>query len=555
MNPNSAQSPSRMAGCFRAAVTLTLAALVAASCGGGSGGSSLLSGVGSGGTGSGVITGFGSLVLDGVRRNDAGARYTSEATQAAAVSVPLTSAVLGQSAEYAYDASGNVSSVLLSPELVGPVSAATGNSVTILGTSVVANADPALGPVTHFVGYDSLAGIKVGDKVEVHGHLKTDGPAGPHVQASLIMRKTALAGVRLSGVVAQFKDGAGSFALGGATIVVGSAPVSPQGLALANGQLVTVWSDGVPSGSTLTAAAIRIKRPSAGSLTLSGPVASFAGLSNFQVGSASVDASAAVVSPAGSTLSTSSYVTVAGSYAPASNRLTATSVTVVTAAVPTTVELHGSVESYVSAASFAVRGVTVDASAASFVKGTATQLANGVYLEIHGTVSNNIVRAATVDIQALSPTAAPSGALITVAAVISGYNAVSGTYAMSLASGGSMSCTMAADVDYVNGGAAKLVTGQAVTITGTVNGATLASKVVNFQSSPTPSADGFKISGVAYNVGPTSFMVNGLTIQSKGVVVGGEESHGSLSSGSRVEVEVKLVAGQYVATGIELDAD
>ena len=66
----------------------------------------------------GVVTGFGSLIVDGVRRNDGNATYSTEAQQGAAVSMPMTGAMLGHSMEFAYDASGNITSAMMSPEIV-----------------------------------------------------------------------------------------------------------------------------------------------------------------------------------------------------------------------------------------------------------------------------------------------------------------------------------------------------------------------------------------------------------------------------------------------------
>jgi hypothetical protein len=304
--------PAGFSGMVRATMALAAAALIAAACGGGggAGGSTSISGVGSGGTGIGVITGFGSLILDGVRRSDTGATYSSESSQGAAVTVPLTSAVLGQSAEYAYDASGNVTSVLLSPNFVGPVSAVSASSITILGTRISANTDPSLGPVTSFVGYASLADVKVGDKVEAHGFMKTDGQGNAYLQATLIMKRPSLTGVRLTGVVSQYSANAGSFALGGAIVTVGSATISPAGAALANGQLVTVWSGVIPSGNAVAATTIRIKKPASGNgnVTLSGPIANFVSLASFQIGNVSVDATAAAITPSGVNLANNQYV-------------------------------------------------------------------------------------------------------------------------------------------------------------------------------------------------------------------------------------------------------
>lgn len=70
------------------------------------------------------------------------------------------------------------------------------------------------------------------------------------------------------------------------------------------------------------------------------------------------------------------------------------------------------VANFVSVSSFTLRGVVIDASTASFTGGTAAQLANGVFLEVHGTVANNVVHATTVQLIAITPGQAPDGSVI-----------------------------------------------------------------------------------------------------------------------------------------------
>lgn len=545
---------------FARLVTLTalIATLfLAAACGGGSSGSVTLSGVGSGGTGIGVVTGFGSLIVDGMRRNDAGAMYSTDAEQGFAVAMPMTGAMLGQIAEFAYDANGNITSVMMSPEIVGTVTAVAANSITVLGTTITVNTDAALGPVTSLVGYTSLAGVQVGDRVEVHGLLKADSQGKSYLQATLIVQKPAASGVRLTGVVSQYNASVGSFVLGNQTVTVGSATISPAGVALANGQLVTVWSNSAPVGSVVSAATIRIKRPApaSGNVTLSGPISNYVSNSSFHIRNVTVDAGTASITPSGSSLGNDKYVVIAGSYDAVSNKLTASSVTVFTNTAPTTVEVHGMVANFVSAASFTLRGVVIDASKASFTGGTAAQLANGVFLEVQGKVVNNVVQATTVEFLALLPSQAPSGSIIEVDGTISSYDAMTGAFTMSLSSGGSMSGSMGAGAVFHNGTVANLGVGQSLNIAGMFNNSMLNGAEVNFHSGLATAPGTMLMSGVASNVTSTSFMLNGVTVLSNGVTIQGGGMMGGgrgMMGGSRVNVSVQLIGGQYMATAISL---
>lgn len=541
---------------LRMLLVLGLTVLLAAACGGG--GDSPLAGVGSGGTGFGVTSGFGSLIVDGMRHDDSAASYWSEQEQGSAMAMAPTGATVGQSVEFSYDGNGNIRSALISPELVGSVTAVGSDSVTLLGTRVFINTDAALAPVTRLVGYASLADIKLGDRIEVHGLLKTDAQGVLSVQATLIVLQAPAAGLRLTGYVTQYNAGAGSFVIGANSVKVGAALISPAGAALADGELVTVWSASEPVGNNISASVIRVKGLAGVSqnVTLSGPISSFVSAASFKVRNLTVDASQAQIAPSGATLGADKYVVVVGSFDAASNKLSASRVTVFTAAAPTQVELHGTVANFVSASSFTLRGVVLDASAATFSGGTAAQLANGVYVEVHGTVVNNVVQASSVAIQALSPLQAPTGAVIDVSGTVTAYDAVSGSYSMTLASGATLHGKLGSSMFYNNGTAANLAVGQTVTVNGMLAGGMLSTAVLNFTpTSVAPSSGSLHMEGIAYNVTPTSLMLNGVLIHTNGVVVqrGGMMGGGrTMMSGSTVAVDLLLIGGQYVATAITL---
>lgn len=531
-------------------------------CGGGAAGLvDTIAKVGTGGSGNalGIVTGFGSLIVDGMRRNDSNASYTNEADQGVAVAMPMTSVMLGQSAAFAYDASGNITSVMMSPEMVGIVSAVSASNITVLGMNITANIDPALGPVTSFVGYTSLANVQVGDRIEAHGLLKTDSQGKPYLQATLIVQKPSTSGVRLTGIVTQHNAAAGSFVIGNQTITLLSATLSPAGMSLANGELVTVWSDKAPVGNVITASNIRIKLPaqSSGNVSLSGPIASFVSNSSFKLGNVTVDASAATLAPSGASLTNDTYVVVTGGYDATTNKLTASNIAVFTASAPTSVEVHGMVANFVSSSSFTLRGVVIDASNATYTGGAASQLANGVFLEVHGTVANNVVRATSVQFVAFTPSQAPNGSIIEIGGMLSSYDAKTGAFTMNMSNGGTMDGNMGTGAVFRNGSVASLVVGQAVSIAGMFNNNSLSGVDVNILASQ-PSAPGtLQMSGVISNITSTSFMLNGVTIQRNGVAIQGSGGGmmgggGGMMGGVRANVSVQLVGGQYMATAIAL---
>lgn len=251
-----ARLPAALLGTALAAVTLL------ASCGGG---------VGSGGTGQvagsgyglGTITGFGSVIVDGLRYDDSDMRveYDTEAGAPDAPGRRLARADLreGQRVELEFEVDGQArrASVLrISPALVGPVTSLA--PLRVAGQEVRVNDDAARGPHTRFGGgISSTRQLKLRDRVEVHGV----AGGGPALQATRIDRLAASHGrwLRLSGTVSGLAADGGSFRLGALTVL---APPRGNGApALANGQRVQVWTRGEIDGDTLAAERLRVERP------------------------------------------------------------------------------------------------------------------------------------------------------------------------------------------------------------------------------------------------------------------------------------------------------
>ena len=232
-------------------------ALLLAACGGG--------GIGSGGTGSamalGTVDGFGSIFIGGERCDDVGARFTYDTVPGGPE--PIAADIkLGQRVEAELDGASAACKILvarISPELVGVVSATS--PLTVAGAQVLVNDDPLLGPVTVFDGYDSVADIQLGDRVEVHGKAVAVS-GGVAVRATRIERKPSTdTWVRVAGVIRNLDPNALTFTLGGLTVNYSAGTtIVPAGVSLANGQTVAMWSVGAVAGNTVDARFIRVLR-------------------------------------------------------------------------------------------------------------------------------------------------------------------------------------------------------------------------------------------------------------------------------------------------------
>lgn len=371
-----------------AAGAATLLALAA--CGGGD--------VGSGGTGApvnglavGTVNGFGSVIVDGVAYDDSSALPIAETEPG---QYRATEVRMGERVEVEFDQPGVAKTLRVEPALLGPIeSIVAADRFLVLGQQVIVNGDPTAGPVTQLDGYQSTADLAAGDVVEVHGVLVPQGAAWA-IQATRIERQAGLpAYLKLSGVVSEFGAGGASvFKLGGLTVDAGAASVLPAGRELADGQVVVVMGPASTLGTPVFGAAqvrVRTFPAEADEAYVSGAIAGLDTTTRrFFIGDLVIDYAAAVLSPAGAQLANGLYVRVQG--APrADGVLVVAGVTVRDGQSQTEAELKGTITGFNPATmTFAIRDVVVDASAVQIEDCPAGGLADGLFVEVHGSLSS-----------------------------------------------------------------------------------------------------------------------------------------------------------------------
>ena len=563
------------ANIFKRVLAVLIIAGLAACGGGGSGG--LLSGVGSGGTGitAGTVTGFGSVIIDGTRYLDTKAIYDITGDTSAAVLISPTLAKIGQQAEVATDTNGNATAVHIYPEVVGLVTSisASTNTITVAGTPgtrVVANASNGALPITVYGGYTQFSNISIGDRVEVHGLPMTDSN-GAYVAASRIDLKPSICtggcAVRVTGTLSNLNTVAQTFTLNGLTVnYSGSTTITPSGQSLANGERVSVFSATPLSGSTLTTSTIIIRKLSTGASTLrlSGAISNYTSNASFTVAGVTVTAASATLTPTSLALANGVNVTVNGNYDPVAGKLVATSVSQYGSSQVLS-ELHGNITNFVSVANFQVRGTLVNATAASFSGGTSANLQNNVYVEIFGSVSNNIVNAATVAFQTAATDS--DGDL---SGVVSGYLSPTQAFTITLDNSGSPGTTIQAILTaspFFIGCTTTPCTDLANTVHGSVHGVLQANGVwlantVTFllgtqQAENDNGSNGTKeVQGIVSNLTGNTFSLNGITVNYSGSTT---ISGGTLSNGVQAQVYGTLITtpsgSTMTVSKIEIDND
>lgn len=379
-----------------------MTALLAVACGGG---------VGSGGTGAaaqlanGTVSGFGSVIVDGQRYDDR--RIAPHREDAPGVET-LSDVRLGQQVEVEVDDQGEPTGLHVHTTLAGPVdTVAAPGRFTVLGQPVQVNADAATGPVTQFAGgYTGAADVQPGDAVEVHGLIVPVGGASV-VRATRVERLAALpAYLKATGIVSAL--GANGFQLGVLAVHTAGAVVVPAGRTLAEGQLVTVFA--LPAGRSgsadapqLQAAEVRIRdtAPAGTRVTLGGNVAALdAAGKRFVLGTQVVDYAAATLSPPALALAEGQYVRVSGTLR-ADGTLAADRVTLRDGRNEPESELKGNIIGLdLATQRFTLREVAVDASGASLEGCPGGVLAEGLYVQVEGSLGPSGVRAREISCEA-----------------------------------------------------------------------------------------------------------------------------------------------------------
>jgi hypothetical protein len=365
--------------------------LAVISCGGGGG-------VGTGGTGAvagysnGPITGYGSIIVNGVHfdesaatvLDDDGAPLSRDALKLG-MTVQIDSGTIDNTALTATALTVNVYC-----DVLGPVSAsnlATG-VVTVLGQPV---------QITQSTLFDASlsagqSALTVGQVVEVYAIY--DPVAGTYA-ARLVQPAGSVSHYKVRGQVQGLNTATRTFQVGSQTFTYASG-AQPAGLSNGATLKLTVATTPDDQGRWVLSGASQGQRAPANGVEaeIEAVVSSYTSLSQFTVGGVVVDASAAQISPSGSSVAAGVRVEVEGTMS--AGVLVATKVDVKGSSGTSggddegqgqEFELNGTVSALDTLAkTFVIRGQTVSyAGSVNYDGGTAANLSNGVKLEVKGT--------------------------------------------------------------------------------------------------------------------------------------------------------------------------
>lgn len=364
-------------------VAAVLAATLMAACGGGGGGGS------TDGTATafaaGPISGFGSVIVNGVRFDDSSASILDDdGARGSRDDLKLGTMVEIESGRID-DSTGRATAqrIHFGSEIVGPVTSVGASSFEVMGQTVEVR------PETVFD--DSLAGgmsaLTVGLVVEVHALF--DATSGHYIATRIEDKANALT-FKLRGVVSDLDKTAKTFRIG--TALINYTEVNPADLPalFENGLRVRVRVKTTQTAGAWVAVSIRAgvrKMDDHDDARLRGTVTAKTDETHFQVNGIAVDATNARID--NGPVNEGDRVEVRG--AARDGTVMATRVKVLNDDDDEVrgIELHGTVSDLnPEAKTFMLRGVKVSyAGPVIFKDGSAAQLANGVALEVKGVLS------------------------------------------------------------------------------------------------------------------------------------------------------------------------
>jgi len=401
----------------------------------------------------GSVTGFGSIVVDGVHYDD------SNASVIRAKSTGLLAnadARLGQRVILTLDSQGAAAKVEVLPELEGAVASIDTklSRFVVNGLNVAINTDASAGPLTVFGGgYSAFTDIKTSDQVEIHGLAKADTAPGAVantyvVQATRIEKQSdPLLELRAGGYVQNLVTASGktTFTLGTLAVDATASAIKPSGTALSNGQYVSVQTTQAVTGNQMSASSIRIidrRKDSTPNQTVRiaseiSTIDTAAG--TFVLDGVTVNSKSAVLLPKGATLAVGLYARASGLF-DANSVLQATEVALRDESAPA-VEIKGTVANFTNLSDFTVRGVPVDASAAKLSSCPTAGLADGQQVQVRGSITLTSPRVKASSIECVATQAMAAGEIVERVGLASSVNSLAKTFVLTPRKGTAMTVT------------------------------------------------------------------------------------------------------------------
>ncbi len=460
----------------------------------------------------GTITGFGSVIIDGVRFDDSATKVaianSADATAATLGDLHTGMRVQGELKD------GVLQNLVVNFALVGTVGTvdATAGTLTVFGQTIKTTTTGQLPTV--FEGFSALAQMALGDLVKVSGTVASDGS----ITATRIERraKDGTEVFRVSGAVQSIDATAKTFTLVGnssVTVNYAAAKLLPTGAVIENGKLVSVVATAAPASSSgknvLTASVVEVKArklADSSDTTVGGPISDFTSLASLRIGDVLVDASSATLKEGTLAADVANGAQAQAHGTIKDGTMKADWLRVFKNDTAIKAMLVGQITDYVSLGNFTLRGTVVDASAARFTKGTAADVAAGAWVQVTGQLTTAGVKATEIAVQ--TP---PANTTQRLAGAITAVDVNAKTFTLL---GTTVRWGDTTKVSPEGKALANLSAGVTVTVEGSYSDSTglfTATGVTVVNTTGVTKTIGF--SGIAFNVTDTSLQIGSYTVQ------------------------------------------
>jgi hypothetical protein len=358
---------------------LVFAGATLAGCGGGD--SLITAGPpGTGGTGvfaQGAISGFGSVIVNGIKFDDtqAGIELDGVIGSSSSLRLGMVAGVQGQRGANAL--LGTASKIEVWSTGQGPVSQLAGNTFMLAGMSIQTDSNTILD------GLASVSAMSPGLSVTVWG--LQAGVDGRHWTATRVAM-TAASTVVSTGVIDVMDSRTYLNGLRLTGLTIGNLSV---------GDLVRVQGVLSVTGDSLAVESSRVMGPGEtfqpeGEVEIEGLVTAMSSVSRFMLGRFDVDANSASYGSLNPQIAIGARLKVTGNWQ--LGVLKATSIEVEDEIALQSVEILGAIEQFVSLTNFVVRGQLCDATSALITHGTAADLQNGKMIEVKGIKAGDVLK-------------------------------------------------------------------------------------------------------------------------------------------------------------------
>jgi len=340
---------------------------------------------GTGGTGSpifsqGAISGFGSVIVNGVKYDDlhASVEIDGIAATSADLRLGMVADVVGSVS--VNPALGAASSIGVWSVAQGAVKRVTATSFMVPGMSIQTDA------ATVFEGVASCAELGADQTVTVWG-LQTSADAREWTATRVALAPATVPFVN-SGFISISNN---QLTLNGLILTL----TETLAKGLKNGDLVRVQGSLSTDGKSVTVTGVKLLgtlavAPQQGDVEIEGYVSSLSPPNGFVMNNLSVDTRSAGMSPPGAVIAKGARVEVYGTLS--GGVLIARLVKLEDESSPSQTEISGKITAYTSVADFVLRGQRCDATSAVFSHGTAAGLKVGAKVQVKGINEGDVLK-------------------------------------------------------------------------------------------------------------------------------------------------------------------